>query len=159
MARSALRRTLGAWLPVALWSAVIWQLGSDAFSDARTQATFGPWLEWLLPWLSFDDRLVVGWMVRRTAHPAIYGVLAGLSWRALNRGVEGLSVGWRAGSALVVTATVAIGDEWRQAGSGVRDGLAIDVGLNLVGGLAMVAVLALLERRLGRRRFASGYDG
>ena len=159
MARSALRRTLGAWLPVALWSGVIWQLGGDAFSDARTQATFGPWLEWLLPWLSSDDRMVVGWLVRRTAHPAIYGVLAGLSWRALTRGTDGLSSGLRAGLALVVTAIVAAADEWRQAGSDVRDGLAIDVGLNLVGGLAMVAALALLERRLSRRRLVSRSEG
>ncbi len=155
MARSDLLRTLGAWLPVVLWSAVIWQLGGDGFSDARTQATIGPWIEWLLPWLSSDDRLVVGWLVRRTAHPAIYGVLTGLSWGALTRGASGLSSGLRAGFALVVTVTVATADEWRQAGSDVRDGSAMDVGLNLMGGLAMVAVLALLERQLGRRLFVS----
>ena len=159
MTRSDLLGTLEVWLPVALWSAVIWQLGGDGFSDARTQAIFGPFLEWLLPWLSSDDLVRVGWLVRRAAHPVIYGVLAGLSWRALNRGVEGLSSGLRAGFALVITLAVAVGDEWRQAGSEVRDGSAMDVGLNLVGGLAMVAVLALLERRLGRRRFASGCDG
>ncbi len=155
MQRTDLRRTLGAWLPVALWSAVIWQLGGDGFSDAQTQSNFGPWLEWLLPWLSSDDRLVAGWMVRRAAHPAIYAVLAGLSWRALNRGAGGRSFGLRAGFALVVTLAVAMGDEGRQAGSEFRDGTAMDVGLNLMGGLAMVAGLALLERRLGRRLFVS----
>ena len=155
MQRTDLRRTLGAWLPVALWSAVIWQLGGDGFSDAQTQSSFGPWLEWLLPWLSSDDRLVAGWMVRRAAHPTIYGVLAGLSWRALNRGAGRLSFGLRAGLALVVTLAVAMGDEGHQAGSEFRDGSAMDVGLNLAGGLAMVAGLALLERRLGRRLFVS----
>ena len=155
MQRTDLRRTLGAWLPVALWSAVIWQLGGDGFSDAQTQSSFGPWLEWLLPWLSSDDRLVAGWMVRRAAHPAIYGILAGLSWRALNRSAGGFSFSLRAGFALVVTLAVAMGDEGRQAVSEFRDGTAMDVGLNLAGGLAMVAGLALLERRLGRRLFVS----
>ena len=158
MARPDLLRTLGAWLPVALWSAVIWQLGGDGFSDARTQATFGPWLEWLLPWLGSEDRLMVGWLVRRAAHPAIYGVLAGLSWRGLNRGAQRLPSGLRPGLALAVTAMVAMGDEWRQAGSGVRDGTVMDVGLNLLGGLAMVVSLGLLERRLGHRLFVSRSD-
>ena len=154
MGRLDLPRLAGAWLPVAAWVALIGQLGGDGFSEPTTRDAFIPLLEWLLPWLADDVREALSWTLRRAAHPAVYGVLALLTWRALARTAPATPRNRALALTLGASLLVALADEGRQAQSLVRDGSLIDVGLNLVGAVVTAAGVAATERRRGRPFFA-----
>ena len=148
-------RLASAWGPVLVWAGVIWVLGGDRWSAPQTSRILGPLIDWLLPSLDALRRDEIVHAIRKLAHPGVYGLLALLGLRAL-----AWSTPWRrlgvAATTLGGVAALAIADETRQAGSGVRTGAAGDVLLD-VGGAALIVVLSVaIERLLGRRLFASG---
>src|SRR5262249_7239601 len=114
-----------AWLLVALWTALVWWLGSDLFGAGTASRLLGPLLDWLIPGLPPDRRFAILMTIRKIAHPSIYAVLAGLAFRAsLLSGVSGLVRG--AAIALAMAISVAGLDEWRQTQTRTRTGAASD---------------------------------
>ncbi len=149
------RRLLSAWLPLLLWTALVWLLGSDYFSSTQTSRIIGPLIDWLLPDILPRDRAdLLGWL-RLTAHPTVYGVEALLAWRALRRSFPSLALGRLAPVVLGASVLLASADEIRQAGSRVRGGSPLGVGLDLLGILAAIALLIALERIRAARALPS----
>jgi VanZ family protein len=151
MATSARRagtgRTLRAWLAVALWTAVIFSLSSEAFGAPETEGFFGPWLHWLLPGLSGESLAAIHYAIRKGAHLSEYAVLALLTYRAL--GIGGVATrGRQLGITLALALAVAVLDETRQAFTPNRGPSPADVALDFCGAL-LGAALALRSRRLG----------
>jgi len=139
-------RIARAWLLVALWSSLVWWLGSDAFGAPVTSHYLGPLLEWLWPSSSPAQRWQVMMTIRKVAHPSVYAVLAGLAFRAaLLSGVSGLARG--AAIALAMAVSIAGLDELRQTRTHTRTGAASDVGLDAAGASAALAALGALRRR------------
>jgi len=134
---------LSAWLPPLVWGAIIWQLGSDGFSEAQTRSFIRPPLEWLLPWLSPEALDGLIWTLRKAAHPSVYALLALLCWRGvdLSLDLKGQGKRWLL---LIPVLGLAMADESRQVGSAVRSGATGDVILDLLGGFLTLAVLGRL---------------
>jgi len=136
------------------WGSLIWLLGTDEFSAPETSRFLGPVIGWLLPDLDAESRMRVVAVIRKLAHPGVYGVLAGLGYRAATRTLSHGSALRRASIALLPVPLLATADEWRQSASALRTGAVLDVGLDLAGGIAVLTLLLWIERRTGRRLFA-----
>jgi VanZ family protein len=144
-----------AWLAFALWACIVLGLGSDAFSDGSSSRYLLPLLRWLLPEAETLTLLKILHAVRKLAHLVEYAVLGVLCYRALRLSTRiGL-----AGQLLLTTALLVVlagADEARQALSSVRSGRLRDVGLDVAGGLAGLAIVVSLSRsRWARRWFPS----
>jgi VanZ family protein len=145
-----------AWLLVAAWSALVWSLGSDAFSHGTTSRILGPLLAWLLPGASPDLVATLVFAIRKSMHVLEYGVLALLAVRAVSL-TWSLSPLRAAVASLALVALLASADELRQSGSQVRTGSGADVVLDATaGGLALACLFALPARL--RRRLAPPAD-
>ncbi len=121
-----MRRTL-LWLPVIVWAAVILSSSNDSFSASESRG-------WLTTIFGREVPYAVNFMIRKTAHVVVYGILAALAWRAEKR----VSV------AMIVALFVAVADEYSQGMTRSRTGSVWDVLLDLFG--ATLAVW-LLRRR------------
>ena len=140
-----------SWGIVVLWAAVVWLAGGDAMSAPETSRFLGPLLDWLLPDLEAADRLLLLGLARKSAHVVEYAILAALLLRALllsRRPTLARASLIALGASLVL----ALADEWRQGLSAVRTGALGDVGLDLAGALAAIALWALFEAAGARRR-------
>ena len=143
---------LSAWGPPLAWGILIWQLGSDGFSESETRGFLGPLIEQFLPWFDAEHREALAWWVRKSAHPSIYAVLALLSWRGIDLTLDVGRWARRLG-VLAPVVGLALGDEARQAFSSVRSGSMIDVLLDLGGGVLALILLEKLMTTRGQRLF------
>ena len=145
-------RTVRVWVPVVLWVAFIWGLGSDVFSHPETSRILRPLIQWLIPDITAAELHRALFLVRKLAHATEYALLAIITLRAVL-----LSSRVRLARALAIVlalgALLAAADEVRQTRSPVRTGSGWDVLLDL-GGVAAVLLAALVvETRLGRVLF------
>ncbi len=154
MAERADSRHLRAWLAVALWTVLILTFSSDSFSAASTSRILGPILRWLLPDVSPQTLESIHLLVRKGAHAAEYGLLALLILRAELLG-SARNWGVRLARVLALTAAVASVDEIRQARLDQRTGSAVDVGIDLAGAVAALALALRVRHWPATRRAAS----
>ena len=124
------------------WATVIWILGGDYFSLAKTSHTISPWLDWLIGDLSPRTRLRIFLAIRKSAHFVEYAILAILTFRAALLAAPRNQLATAAWSALFLVATLATADEWRQAFSSARTGSPYDVLIDITGGA--IAILGLI---------------
>ena len=139
------------WLPVLLWSALIFGFSSDAGSSRNTSRLIRPLLRWLSPGISEEtvDRVQLG--VRKVAHVTEYAALALLAWRAWRKPVRGDARPWRwreAAFGFGFAVLFAVSDEIHQTWVPSREGCAVDVLIDAAG--ALVGLLAM--RAWGRWR-------
>ena len=130
---------------------LIFMASGDALSGQHTSRFLGPFIHWLLPFLSDAVVDAVIFYVRKTGHVTEYGVLALLFWRALRKPVvnDPRAWNWRLFRVvLLLCAVYAATDEWHQSFVPSREAKVHDVVLD-TGGAA--AALGLLWR-LGRWR-------
>jgi len=121
------RLLAAGWAPVVAWAALIFVL------SAQPGLRFMP-----------DDGL--DFVVRKAGHMGVFGILALLAWRALERTtpVPKASL-W----AVLLTVLYAITDELHQGLVAERQASALDVAFDGTGAvLAVAAVLLVRERRL-----------
>jgi len=135
-----------AWLLVASWAALVWWLGSEQFGASTTSRYLAPLIDWLFPGIAPQTRFSLLMTIRTLAHPIVYAVLAGLTFRAaLLSGVSGLLRG--AAVALGLAVSLAGLDEYRQSLTHTRTGAASDVLLDAAGASAALGALSLARRR------------
>jgi VanZ family protein len=127
---------------------VIWTLGTDDFSAARTGPELLAWLRWF-----FDDfdprtkyRLLIA--IRKSAHVIEYAILAMLAFRAALLSAPRHPWTTAVWVALSLVASLATADEARQAFSPVRTGSAYDVLIDLAGGSVAIFGLLAISRRM-----------
>ncbi len=112
----ARRSVLAAWLPVALWAAVIF-----AFSSIPSLST---------------DLGTADTILRKLAHLAEYAILGALLYRAVRRPAL----------AVALAALYAVSDEIHQTFVEGRVGAPLDVGIDTLGALVGVLVWVRLSR-------------
>lgn len=150
-----------AWLAVALWTALVWTLSSDAFSAHSTSRFLGPLVRWLWPGVSEEALAAIHFAVRKAAHVAEYAVLGALVLRAARIGSRGPLLR-AAALAVAFGAAVATADELRQSRSAERTGALADVALDAagsVGGVAAALAFGRARRVRSRRRTRDGAAG
>jgi VanZ family protein len=141
-----------AWGLVALWAAIVWVLGGDAFSSSATSPGILEWLRWLVE--DLDDRtrakLLMG--LRKSAHFTEYAILAVLTFRAALLSAPRHQWTTAVWVALFVVASLATADEARQAFVPSRTGSPYDVLIDLAGATVAIAGVVLISRRMRPRR-------
>jgi len=143
-------RVAVAWLALAVWVGIVWWLGTSGFGSVGTSRYLVPALRWLLPDLRLFEIYALAAVIRDCMHPTVYGVLAGLAYRAFR--VSGVEPARRAAVlAGALSLAVAICDETRQGVLVARTGSLWDVGLDASGAAVVLAIaLAVAARRSDR---------
>jgi hypothetical protein len=132
------RRAALAWVPVVAWAGLIF------VASAQPNLVFVP-----------DEGL--DFIVRKTGHMVVFGILALLTWRAL-AATTSLRRPWAWAIALAVL--YAVTDELHQGGVAGRSGSAVDVAIDAAGVVVAVALVGLVAtRRRGRSGAPPGKGG
>jgi VanZ family protein len=140
------RHRLLAWLPTALWLALIAWFSSDLFSSAHTGSMLQKIIYLLYGPISKKTFLILHMLVRKAAHVTVYGILGGLafySWRATLPGRDRWALRWSM-LALGVTLLAGVMDEFHQGFVASRTGSPRDVLLDLAGAVLVQIVIAKL---------------
>ncbi|HVF43622.1 MAG TPA: VanZ family protein [Pyrinomonadaceae bacterium] len=139
--------------PVLAWAAFVLFASSANFSASNTSRIIRPLLLWLSPGIAEASIQQVHFFVRKTAHFTEYAILALFAARALRTsGVAALRRSWLPASFAFV-AFVALVDEYHQSLLPSRTGTIYDSLLDMTGGAAALACLALwlaVRRRRSR---------
>jgi VanZ family protein len=146
---------LTTWTPALAWAGLIWALGGDDFSAPETSRILDPLLTWLFPDLSDATRTSWVALIRKSAHPIEYAVLALLSLHGVRRST-GATALRSFGLALLPALALASADEFRQSLSSVRTGATLDVALDLAGAAFGLLCLFGMERLIRTRIVGRG---
>ena len=128
-------RELKMWLPPAAWAALIFVFSSDVFSSPNTANIVEGLLRFLLPALSAAEIELIHFFVRKLGHLGEYFVLSILVLRALLQKSHASPAPRQLAIALAITGLYAISDELHQAWVPTRSASAIDVVIDIFGGI------------------------
>lgn len=142
------------YAPLLLWIGVIFFLSSTQGSMARTSIFVRPVLEFLFPGAPEETLIIYHGYVRKLAHFTAYAILGFWGWRAfINSANRFLQNYWFLSSLLLIT-IIALLDEFNQSFNAARTGSMRDVGIDICGGLAMLAFIMLCSNLYSPRRSA-----
>lgn len=133
------------WLPVILWAGVIFIFSTDAFSAPNTGGVIASLIRSIFPAVSSETLELLHAVTRKFGHFAEFFVLGVLILRAL-RHQSGEN---RLGLAILLTALYAVSDEVHQSFVPSRGASAIDVVIDVFGGLC--GILWFHLRHNGKR--------
>jgi len=135
-------RRIKDWLPVIVWAGLIFVFSTDLLSDSNTAGVVGPLLREVFPSLSGDDLERFHWLIRKLGHFAAFFILAVLIVRAL----RDQSNENRIGIAIALTTLLAISDELHQSVVPSRTANAMDVLIDVFGGICGTLWFRLRKR-------------
>lgn len=134
---------LARYLPLVLWIGFIFYASSGQMSASETSRFVGPVVRWFYPDVDPATLKTIHIFVRKTAHFVEYALLALVAARAfLTSSRRVLRRNWFALSFALV-AIIALSDEYNQSFYATRTGTIYDSLLDMTGGLAALAAIAL----------------
>ncbi|MBA3833078.1 MAG: VanZ family protein [Chthoniobacterales bacterium] len=143
------REILTAWLPVALWMALMFFGSTDAFSAEHTSRYLTPFLRWLDPDISAAALAQAHLLLRKAAHVTEYAILSGLLFRALRGLIGGF---WRRAAVALAPALIfAPLDEFHQSFVPSRTSSLGDVLIDYSGAIAGILICRILQLALTPR--------
>lgn len=147
-----LRAFLKFWLPVLLWTSVIFTASSDMDSSRHSSTLFEPLLRWLFPHMPQPRVEHVHYVFRKVCHLTEYAILALLVWRALHQSKNNLPTwSWpKVGGTLLIVFLYSSSDEIHQSFVPTRTGQFSDVLIDTMG--AAIGLLALWLFKLYQKR-------
>ena len=146
---STLSQRIARYGPLMLWTGVILFASTDGFSAGNTSRIIRPLLLWLFPEITEAQLGTVHLLTRKTAHFVEYAILAFLAQRAFITSTRDLLKNhWFAFSLILVMVVAAI-DELHQSYVPARTGSIYDSGIDIAGGLTVLVVCRLYQRRRG----------
>lgn len=141
------------YAPLFIWIGVILFLGSGQGSMNRTSIIIRPLLEFLFPSAPEETLQLYHGIIRKCAHLTEYAVLGFLASRAL---VRSFKIAKAIPLAVALVVCVAVADEVNQSFNPERTSSAVDVLIDVSGGLLAILVYNLLGRRANGRIVKSG---
>ncbi|MGH7798615.1 MAG: VanZ family protein [Candidatus Binatia bacterium] len=124
-------RRVTDWLSVIVWAGLIFVFSTEILSDSNTAGVIGPLLREVFPSLSGDGLERIHLLVRKLGHFTEFFVLAVLIMRALrNQSKED-----RIGVAIALSTLYAVSDELHQSAVPSRTAHAMDVLIDVCGGI------------------------
>ena len=148
-----LRAFFKFWLPVLLWTALIFTASGDKHSAQHSSRFVEPFLHWLFPKMAKVDIEKIHHFFRKIGHLTEYAVLAILVWRALHMTKNNLPPwSWpKVGGTLLVVFLFAASDEFHQSFVPNRTPQFSDVLIDTIGGAIGLLLLWLFQRLRNRR--------
>lgn len=131
---------------------IIFCASSDRQSFQHSSRIIGPLLHWLFPGISPESEDQIVFICRKAAHALEYALLGILAWLAI-RSLHPQPRPWNrsdAFKALIIVFVYAVSDEIHQAYVPSRQGAAVDVLIDTVGG-AVGLFLVSAARRVFKR--------
>ncbi len=145
---SGRRVWLSAYAPVVIWIGVIFLLSSPEGASVQTSRILRPLIEFFFPNASPDTFQTIHFIIRKSAHFTVYGILSFLAIRAFR--LSGLA--WKSFVlALVVVLAVAALDEFNQSFEPSRTSAVSDVFLDMSGGSIVAFIVFLFGRVRGKQ--------
>ena len=129
---------------------IIFSASSDRQSFQHSSRIIGPLLRWLFPGISAETEDQLVFICRKGAHALEYALLGVLAWLAL-RSLQLQPRTWSRSDgikALIILFVYAVTDEIHQAFVPSRQGAAVDVLIDTVGGAAGLFLVWLMRRLL-----------
>jgi len=146
------------WLPVVLWSVVIYSASGDKQSVHHSSRIIEPIIRWLIADISDEAVRTTVLVVRKGAHVTEYAIYAMLLWRGLRSTFWRTAPGWPGRCALtawLVAVAFAMSDEWHQMFVPGRQGSPWDVLIDSLGAAGGLLLLWVLNRWFKRRKQAA----
>lgn len=141
------RGLIKLYAPLLIWIGVIFVLSGSQGSMNQTSRIIRPILEFLFPSAPEETLQIYHGIIRKTAHFTEYAILGLLGVRAFRRAAPSFLVGHPFASATGLVILVASVDEINQSFNPARTGSAIDVLIDISGGIAAIIFLYLLARK------------
>jgi VanZ family protein len=147
MTMGLFRYCIKFWLPVILWMCFIFWMSTDTFSFEHTASLVESTLYVLFPRASAQAVDLIHTLIRKLGHFSEFFVLGILLFRAF-RGGTSKKWSWRWTSlTLIILFTYAASDEFHQSFTQSRGASVKDVGIDALGGILSLIVIALVYRR------------
>ncbi|MBX3242876.1 MAG: VanZ family protein [Acidobacteria bacterium] len=141
------RERIFRYAPVILWAGVVLYLATSAGSASETSRFIGPLLDFFFPGMAAENRQIVHFLVRKTAHFTEYGIFAFFAARAfLSSSKDILRRRWFI-FALFAALILAVFDEGGQAFRPDRTGALGDVFVDMLGAVTILVITALIHRK------------
>jgi VanZ family protein len=141
--------------PLLLWLGFIWFASTSQFSATNTTQLVRPILLWLFPNISEPTLNAVHFFTRKLGHFSEYAILAFFAHYAFSNSRRAfLRHNWFS-LALFLIATNALLDEFHQSFVPSRTSSAYDSAIDLAGGLVILLIFKLSEKR--RRETAPAF--
>ena len=134
--RGSTRQHVASWLPALLWASVIFFFSTDLFSSDHTSVVIGSLLGALLPGLSAQDVEFFHAVVRKLGHFTEYFIFTVLLVRALRNDNGGEIKARHLLISIAIASLYAITDEFHQSFVRSRSASAVDVLIDMCGGIA-----------------------
>ena len=141
------RTLLQRWLPVVLWSGLIFYFSTESFTLSNTEGLFSAWLSWLLPDVAPAEFLPFHPVLRKVGHWFEYFVLAILLMRAQRRGNDPKLATEVIRRTLILVLAYAASDEYHQSWVPERTASTVDVAIDALGGICGVFWICLSDKR------------
>ncbi|HAF15352.1 MAG TPA: hypothetical protein DHU55_05235 [Blastocatellia bacterium] len=147
---------LGRYGPLFFWILLIAFASTSEFSALNTSTVVRPLLLWFFPNLSEARIAAIHFLIRKTAHFTEYAVLAFLARRAFITSSNAfIQRHWfQVGVILVVIYSLL--DEFHQSFEPSRTASIYDSAIDVAGGLSVLLVLKLYDKRVGRHAVQNG---
>lgn len=146
--------------PLVVWLGFIFFASTGEFSSDHTSHIVRPLLTWLFPNISEESLALAHIITRKTAHFMEYAVLGFFAARAFyTSSKESLRRHWFF-IALALVAAYALTDEYHQSFVPSRASSIYDSLIDTAGGLTMLCIYALWQRRKAKKskRLGLGID-
>jgi VanZ family protein len=134
--RGSTRQHVASWLPALLWASVIFFFSTDLFSSDNTSFIIGSLLRALVPGLSTQDVEFFHAVVRKLGHFSEYFIFTVLLVRALRNDNGGEIKSRHLLISIAIATLYAISDEFHQSFVRSRSASAVDVLIDMCGGVA-----------------------
>lgn len=148
-------RIVKYWMPLIVWTALIFLGSTDILSAEHTSRFLVPFLRWIDPQISWAALTKIQTVIRKLGHVTEYAILAALLWRALRgRALWRMKMSILFALVWIGCALFAATDEFHQSFVPSRTASGNDVMIDICGALIglTICVAVGMRKALKERR-------